>query len=195
MRKKCGVSIVVTTVDRRRGFIIAQNKFGGSGTKTICYIYVVLAFLVWGTAGLFVAGLTACGFDSLQNAMARCAASAIFLLAVMLIKYKELVRVTWKQLIPIAVEGSTFYGMAATFFYAITYTPAPTASMLLSVAPSPPAIFNSCLSRAVFLESGEAELAEVGDVAIAQGVHGLLIGLVGVINTNGQKNVGLRALT
>ncbi len=156
--------------------------------KTIGLIYVILASIGWGTAGVFVNGLNQYGFDSLQNAMGRCTVSAIFLLIFMLIKYKRLVKITWKQLIPVAIEGISFYGMAATFFYAITYTSASTASMLLSIAP----VFVTIVSVIFFqekmtLKKGGAIVLSLVGCSLVVGIFtgfkfdlfGIIMGLLG----------------
>ncbi len=98
-------------------------------------IYVVLACLGWGTACLFVNVLNGLGFDSIQIASGRCVTAAICLLIYMVIKHKGFVRMTPKQTVAVACEGISFFGMAATFFYAITNTSASTASLLLAAAP------------------------------------------------------------
>ncbi len=98
-------------------------------------IYIVLACLGWGTACLFVNALTALGFESIPTAAARCTVAAICLIVYMLIKYKGFVKISLKQLLVVAIEGISFFGMAAAYFFAIINTSASTASLLLSLAP------------------------------------------------------------
>ncbi len=154
------------------------------------FIYVVLACLGWGTACLFVNGLNACGFDSLQNAMGRCTVSAIFLLLFMLIKYKRLVRISLRRLIPVAIEGISFCGMAATFFYAITYTSGSTASMLLCIAPVIVSVTSVlCFGERMTVKKAAAILLSLSGCALVVGVFsgfrfdafGICMGLLGGI--------------
>ncbi len=95
----------------------------------------MLACIAWGTACLFVSELAGYGFHSFEIAAGRCIAAAICLFAYMLIKHKKAVKITLRQLITVAIQGTSFFAMAATYFYAMRHTSNSTASMLLSSAP------------------------------------------------------------
>lgn len=93
-------------------------------------IYVILAGLSWGSAGLFIHFLSAFGFESSDFTMARCMVSAVVALILALLFHRKNLRVTARQLVPLVGSGLSFCAMAYFYYMGIKYSSAPTAAML-----------------------------------------------------------------
>ncbi len=147
-------------------------------------LYVALACLAWGSACLFLDALTGQSFDSIAIAQVRCTVAALVLLIYALIKNKGLVKLNLKQLSAVAVEGISFFFMAATYFYAMEKTTASTASMLISCAP----VVVSIVAIAFFREKLNARkifaiiLSLVGALLVIGITSGFKFSLIGVLS-------------
>ncbi len=153
-----------------------KNKVWGT-------IFVTLACFAWGTACLFVMGLMGLGFDNITIAAGRCIVAAACLLVYMPIRHRGFVKISPKQLLTVAVEGISFYTMAALYFYAMQATTTSTASMLISSAP----VFVCIVSVIFFKEKMTVQkviaivISLIGAALVVGIVNGFKFNLFGVL--------------
>ncbi len=133
---------------------------------------MVLACLAWGTACLFVNTLTGLGFNSIEIAAGRCVVAAVCLFVCMLITQKKIVKINRKQFIIVAIEGISFFAMAAAYFYAMNSTSTSTASMLVSSAP----VFVTVFSAAFLGE--KMTVKKLTAIVLSLVGAGLVVGIV-----------------
>ncbi len=136
-------------------------------------IYVVLACFAWGTACLFVNYLGGAGYSSIEIAAVRCMVAAVCLFAYMLINHGRIVRINLKQFAVVALEGISFFAMAATYFYAMKSTGTSTASMLVSSAPVIVTLFS------VIFFKEKMTVKKVLAIILSLIGAGLVVGIVG----------------
>lgn len=150
-------------------------------------IYVLLAALAWGSAGLFVHFLSGFGFTSFQLAAARATVSAITALIVTLASGKKSLRATLPQFGIFILCGIAFFSMAAFYYMAIRESSVSTAGILLYMSPiiviTVSAIFwgekitlRKCITIACMLVGCALVTGVVGGLRFAP--RGIIFGLI-----------------
>lgn len=146
-------------------------------------IYVILAGLSWGSAGLFIHFLSAFGFESSDFTMARCMVSAVVALILALLFHRKNLRVTARQLVPLVGSGLSFCAMAYFYYMGIKYSSAPTAAMILNLAPIIVMAFSVLFWKERFtLQKGLAVLGALVGCALVIGIaDGMIFSPKGII--------------
>ena len=150
--------------------------------KKFPILYVVFAGLSWGSAGLFVHFL-APYFSSLQLAFVRSGVSAVVALVLALITDPKSLKLTFRQLLPLALGGIAFFSMASFYYMAIANSSTSTAAVILNMAPIFVMIFSTVFWGERFtLRKGLAVLAAVGGCALVTGiVGGMVFAPIGIL--------------
>ena len=141
--------------------------------KKTAFLYIVLAGLLWGTSGLFVAALRPYGFTTLQLTAMRGLVAIIVMPLVVLIKDRKLFRLRLVHLPFYVGIAICLFGTAALYYEAMQRTSVSTAVVLMYSAPVMVMIYS-----VLFL--GE-RLTRVKVVAVALMLVGccLVAGIVG----------------
>lgn len=141
--------------------------------KIKAYIYIILAGMLWGTSGLFVAYLKDFGFDSFQMTSFRGFFSLLFLAIFLYFKDKSVFKIKLKQLPLLIGSGVSMYLCAACYYVAMQRTSVPTAVVLMYTAPVFVMIFS-----ALFLGEKLTPLKLVSLIGVFFGC-GLVAGIIG----------------
>ncbi len=100
-----------------------------------CFIYIVLAGLLWGTSGIFAPLLSPYGFTALQLATVRGGVSFLCMAVYALIWDRSLFRARPLQLLLFLCIGATVYGTASLYYLAMSMTWVSTSVVLMYTAP------------------------------------------------------------
>lgn len=151
--------------------------------KKFPILYVILAGLSWGSAGLFVHCLSGYSFSSLELALTRCGVSAVLALVLALIMDRRCLKVSFRQLWPLALAGVVFFGMASFYYMAIKNSSTSTAAVILNMAPIFVMIFSTVFWGEKFtLRKGLAVAAAVSGCALVTGiVGGMVFAPIGIL--------------
>ncbi len=104
--------------------------------KSRAVLYCVLAGLLWGASGVFSNLLTPYGFSPLQLTATRGIGSGIAIVLVVLIKDKQLFRVSVKEFLLFLAAGIMVFCTAAVYYIAIRTSSVSTAAVLMNTAPA-----------------------------------------------------------
>lgn len=98
-------------------------------------LYVILAGMSWGSAGIFSRFLQNCGFSAFQMALGRNCFAAVFMLLFVLLYNPKLLKIKPKKLLLFALSGFGLLGTAAFYYWAMELTSFSTAVVLMYTAP------------------------------------------------------------
>lgn len=98
-------------------------------------LFIILAGVSWGTAGLFVNQLLGFGFDSVEMACVRCVVGGVSAFIYTYFTDKESLKIKLNQVAILIVSGIAFFLMAFLYYLAIKHSSASTAVILLYLAP------------------------------------------------------------
>lgn len=145
-------------------------------------LYVIFAGLAWGSAGLFV-HLLSSYFSSLELALTRASVSACLALLVALITNPKSLKITLRQLLPLALAGVVFFTMASFYYMAIQNSSTSTAAVILNMAPIFVMVFSTVFWGERFtLRKGLAVGAAVIGCALVTGiVGGMVFAPIGIL--------------
>lgn len=103
--------------------------------KKSAFLYIILAGVLWGTAGVFYNLLAPFGFTAIQMTAMRGGVSAIVVTLYILIYNKKLFRVSFREFVVYALSGISILGTAAFYYAAISASSVSTAVILMYTAP------------------------------------------------------------
>ncbi len=103
--------------------------------KTKAYIFIVLASVLWGTSGLFVAYIAPYGINALQMTAARGLVSALVMGIYILIKDRKLFALTPSQLVLYFLGGVAMFVTQSCYYSSMQATSVSTAVVLMYTAP------------------------------------------------------------
>jgi len=106
-----------------------------SEMKKKAFAYIILAGILWGTSGLFVAALAPRGFTSMQMTAMRGCVSLICFLIYALIFDRSALRARPAELLLLAGSGLSLFGTAFCYYTSMQMTSVSTAVVLMYTAP------------------------------------------------------------
>lgn len=150
--------------------------------KKLGIIFVILAGVCWGSAAMFVSVLDT-DFTSYELALTRCAVSAIASLTLTLVTDPKSLKINKKQIFPTVLLGLSFFFMAAFYYMAISNSNAPTAAIILNLAPIIVMVYSTFVFREKFTpQKGIAlSLALVGCALVVGVVDGIAFDPIGLL--------------
>lgn len=102
---------------------------------TKAFVYIIVAGVLWGTSGVFVHYLAPYGFSALQMTAVRGTVSFLCMLAFVLLRAREALRVRPWELFLLAGCGVSLVGSAAFYYASMQLTSVSTAVVLMYTAP------------------------------------------------------------
>ncbi len=103
--------------------------------KRLAFIYIILAGITWGTSGIFVNLLAPYGFTSPQLTAIRATVSLVSIGIFILIKDKQAIKATPKELFLFLGSGVTLFGTSTCYYISMQATSISTAVVLMYTAP------------------------------------------------------------
>ena len=103
--------------------------------KRKALLYIITAGVLWGTSGIFFNLLKPMGYTPIQMTAMRGVVAAIFMIAYVVIKNKELFKISLKELIFFGLSGLSIFGTAVCYFASIEASTVSTAVVLMYTAP------------------------------------------------------------
>ncbi|MBQ4517169.1 MAG: EamA family transporter [Clostridia bacterium] len=103
--------------------------------KTKAFIYIVIAGILWGTAGLFVHYLTPFGFSSLQLTAIRGSVAAMAMTVYLFFFNRQAFKVTLKDVLLFACSGFFLFGTSSCYYIAMQASSVSTAVILMYTSP------------------------------------------------------------
>lgn len=100
------------------------------------FLYVIIACVCWGTAGLFVDWIVPFGFSSVQMTTMRVIVSFLCMLGFVLVKDPKLLKTTLTDLLLFVVVGAGLFGTALFYYMSMQATSVSTAVVLMYTAPA-----------------------------------------------------------
>ncbi|MBQ4146154.1 MAG: EamA family transporter [Clostridia bacterium] len=141
--------------------------------KTMAFILIILAGLLWGTSAIFVHYLTPLGVSSMQMTFVRGAVSTVVIGIYVLISNKNLFKVRISDL-PFYIISGICMMMASVFYYlSMQRTCVSTSVVLLYIAPAYVMIYSVLfLKEKINLIKGLAVVLVIVGCALSSGVTG-----------------------
>ena len=99
------------------------------------YFYIIIAGILWGTSGLFVAALSPYGFSSLQMTAMRGVVSAICMSAYCFFTDKKLFKASASEMLLFILSGLSMFGTASFYYISMQASSVSTAVVLMYTAP------------------------------------------------------------
>lgn len=103
--------------------------------KTKGFIFIILASVLWGTSGLFVSALAPFGYSSLHMSVMRGFISFLCLFVFIMIKDRNLFRISARDLVIVVLCGASMFGAATSYYAAMQASSVSTAVVLMYTAP------------------------------------------------------------
>lgn len=103
--------------------------------KTKAFIYIIIAGMLWGTAGLFVHFLAPYGFSSLQMTAIRGSVAAIAMAVYVFFCNREAFKVKLKDVLLFAGSGFFLFGTSSCYYVAMQASSVSTAVILMYTSP------------------------------------------------------------
>ena len=103
--------------------------------KTKAFIYIVIAGMLWGTAGIFVHYLAVFGFSSLQMTAIRGTVAAISMSIYVFFFNRHAFKVSLKDMLLFAGSGLFLFGTSSCYYIAMRASSVSTAVILMYTAP------------------------------------------------------------
>ena len=103
--------------------------------KKLSFIYIILAGITWGTSGIFVNFLSPYGFTSIQLTAVRATVSLISIGIFILIRERNALKATPKELLLFLGSGVTLFGTSTCYYISMQATSISTAVVLMYTAP------------------------------------------------------------
>lgn len=103
--------------------------------KTKAFIYIVIAGILWGTAGIFVHYLAPFGFSSLQMTAIRGSIAAIAMTVYLFFFNRQAFKVTLKDVLLFACSGFFLFGTSSCYYVAMQASSVSTAVILMYTSP------------------------------------------------------------
>ena len=151
--------------------------------KKLSLFYIVIASVLWGTAGIFVNFLSPYGVNSIELTLIRSGVSFLCIGIYILLTNRKLFRANIKEILLSAGSGLSFLFTASCYFYSLQLTSISTAVVLMYTAP----IFVMIYSVA-FLEEKLTKIKAasvicmiVGCALVSGVIGGLKFDVVGIL--------------
>ena len=115
--------------------MLPMNKGEVDFMKNRAFVMIIIAGILWGTSSFFVQFLTPFGFWPFHMTFFRAFVALISLAIYILIRDKQLFKVTLKELLLFAGSGLAFFGTASCYYISMQATSVSTAVVLMYITP------------------------------------------------------------
>lgn len=152
--------------------------------KSISYLCVISAALLWGCMGILVRTMNEGGFTSVEVVAFRCVVTAVIMLLGMFLFKREELKIKWKDIwcfLGTGVLSVVFFNVC--YFTCMNYCPLSTAAILLYTAPAFVMVMSYFLFKEAFTKRKVLALlfAFAGCVLVSGGFGADEIGAVGIL--------------
>lgn len=151
--------------------------------KTLPYIYIILASVLWGTSGLFAGFLSEAGLTSIQMTGIRTSVAAVSMILYALIGNRRLFKATPKEIALFVLSGIALFLTGTFYFMAMQASSVSTAVVLMYTAPIFVMIYSVSFlgERLTPLKIFSVAIMLVGCCFVSGIIGGMVLNLRGII--------------
>ncbi len=151
--------------------------------KTLPYIYIILASVLWGTSGLFAGFLSKAGLTSIQMTGIRTSVAAVSMILYALIGNRRLFKATPKEIALFVLSGIALFLTGTFYFMAMQASSVSTAVVLMYTAPIFVMIYSVSVlgERLTPLKIFSVAIMLVGCCFVSGIIGGMVLNLRGII--------------